>query len=29
MRMIDLIRERTGDRYFILIHGDATYSIPP
>ncbi|NPV66890.1 MAG: hypothetical protein HPY64_07075 [Anaerolineae bacterium] len=28
MRMVDLIRERTGDRYFLLRHGDATFSIP-
>ena len=27
-RLIDLIRARTGDRYFIMMHGDATYSIP-
>jgi len=25
---VDLIREETGDRYFILRHGDATFSIP-
>ncbi|MDX9952816.1 MAG: uroporphyrinogen decarboxylase family protein [Anaerolineae bacterium] len=28
-RIIDLIRERTGDRYFLMLHGDATFSIPP
>ncbi len=28
-RIIDLIREKTGDRYFLLLHGDATFSIPP
>lgn len=27
-RLIDLIREKTGDRYFILKHGDVTFSIP-
>lgn len=27
-RLIDLIRERSGDQYFLLMHGDATYSIP-
>jgi uroporphyrinogen decarboxylase len=27
-RLIQLIRERTGDTYFIMMHGDATYSIP-
>jgi uroporphyrinogen decarboxylase len=27
-RLIDLIRERTGDRYFILQHGDATFGVP-
>jgi len=28
MRLIDLVRERSGDRYFLMMHGDATYSIP-
>jgi len=28
MRIADLIRAKTGDRYFLLIHGDATYGIP-
>ncbi len=28
IRMIDILREKTGDRYFILRHGDATFSIP-
>jgi len=28
MRLIDIIRERTGDEYFLMMHGDATYSIP-
>ena len=27
-RLIDLIREKSGDRYFLLMHGDATFSIP-
>ena len=27
-RMVDLIRERTGDRYFLFAHGDATWAIP-
>jgi len=27
-RLIDLIRERSGDRFFLMMHGDATYSIP-
>lgn len=27
-RLVDIIRERTGDRYFLLIHGDATFSLP-
>ena len=27
-RMVDIIREKTGDRYFIMRHGDATFSIP-
>jgi uroporphyrinogen decarboxylase len=28
LRLIDLIREKSGDRYFIMKHGDATYSLP-
>lgn len=28
MRLVDIIREKTGDRYFIMRHGDATFSIP-
>jgi uroporphyrinogen decarboxylase len=28
MRLIDLIRDRSGGRYFIMRHGDATFSIP-
>lgn len=28
MILIDKIRERSGDKYFIMMHGDATYSIP-
>lgn len=28
-RIIDLIREKTGDRYFLMLHGDVTFSIPP
>jgi uroporphyrinogen decarboxylase len=28
LKQIDIIREKTGDRYFIMIHGDATFSIP-
>ena len=28
LRLLELIREHTGDRYFIMMHGDATYSIP-
>jgi len=27
-RIVDHIRERTGDRYFILVNGDATIGIP-
>ncbi len=27
-RLIDLIHEKAGDRYFLMMHGDATYSIP-
>jgi len=28
IRLVDLIREKTGDRYFIMRHGDATFSLP-
>jgi len=28
MRLIDLIREKSGDRYFLMLHGDATFSVP-
>jgi len=28
MILIDIIREKTGDEYFLMMHGDATYSIP-
>jgi len=28
VRLVDSIREKTGDRYFLMIHGDATYGIP-
>lgn len=27
-RLIELIREKTGDRYFLMKHGDVTYGIP-
>jgi uroporphyrinogen decarboxylase len=27
-RLIDLIRAKTGDKYFIMRHGDATFSVP-
>ncbi len=27
-RLIELIREKSGNRYYIMRHGDATYSIP-
>jgi uroporphyrinogen decarboxylase len=28
MRLIDLVRAKSGDRYFLMLHGDATFSIP-
>ena len=28
LRMVELIREKTGDRYFLMIHGDATMGMP-
>jgi len=27
-RLIDLVRRKSGDRYFLMMHGDATYGIP-
>ena len=27
-RLIEIIREKTGDRYFLMKHGDATFGIP-
>jgi len=27
-RQIDIVRESTGDTYFLMLHGDATFSIP-
>lgn len=27
-RLVDIIRDRTGDRYFLMVHGDATFEIP-
>ncbi len=27
-RLIDLVRERSGDRCFLMLHGDATFGIP-
>jgi len=28
MRLIDLVREKSGDKYFLMFHGDATFSVP-
>ena len=28
LRLIDLVREKSGDRYFLMLHGDCTYGIP-
>ncbi len=28
LRLVDIIREKTGDRYFIMRHGDATFNVP-
>lgn len=28
LRLIDIVREKTGDEFFLMMHGDATYSIP-
>jgi len=26
--LIDIIRNKTGDKYFLMLHGDATYGVP-
>jgi uroporphyrinogen decarboxylase len=28
LRIVELIREMSGDRFFLMMHGDATFSIP-
>jgi uroporphyrinogen decarboxylase len=28
MRLADIVREKTGDRFFLMQHGDATFSVP-
>ncbi len=28
IRLIDIIREKTADKYFLMLHGDATFSVP-
>ena len=28
LRLIDLVREKSGDRHFLMLHGDCTYGIP-
>lgn len=28
IRLIDLVREKSGNKYFLMLHGDATFSIP-
>lgn len=28
LRIVELIRERAGDRYFLMAHGDATFAVP-
>ena len=28
IRLVDIIREKTGDRFFVCRHGDATYALP-
>lgn len=28
LKLIDTIREKSGDKYFLMLHGDATYEIP-
>ncbi|HOX36549.1 MAG TPA: uroporphyrinogen decarboxylase family protein [Candidatus Brocadiia bacterium] len=28
LRLIDIVRDKSGDKFFLMLHGDATYSIP-
>lgn len=28
LRLIDIVREKSGNKYLLMIHGDATYAIP-
>ncbi len=28
MRLLDVVREKVGDKYFLMFHGDATYGLP-
>ena len=28
LRLIDIVRDKTGDEFFLMMHGDATYGIP-
>ena len=28
VRLIDLVRGKSGDRYFLMLHGDATFGVP-
>jgi uroporphyrinogen decarboxylase len=28
LRLVDTVREKSGDRYFLMIHGDPTYGVP-
>ena len=28
IRLVDLVREKSGDKYFLMLEGDATFSIP-
>ncbi len=28
IKLLDIIREKSGDKYFLMLHGDATYAIP-
>jgi len=28
MRLIDAVREKSGDRFFLMLHGDSTFSVP-
>ncbi len=29
VKLLEILREKSGDKYFLMVHGDATFGIPP